>query len=90
MIPFHLELLKGEGEDTTVCLLSLLGGLSTTPLSIGTFEKSMVEKASSVEKMKNPLLFTKDGLGFTDPNDSVFVSTSKNDSNMLEHDCSNI
>jgi hypothetical protein len=50
----------------------------------------MVEEASSAKKMKNPLLFTKDGPGFTDPNDSVFVSTTKNDSNMLEHDCSNI
>jgi hypothetical protein len=65
-------------------------GLSTTPSSIGAFEKSMVEKASSVEKMKNPLLFTKDGPGFTDPNDSIFVSTTKNDSNKVDHDCSNI
>jgi hypothetical protein len=90
LIPFHLELLKGEGEDTPVYLLLLHRGLSTTPSSIGAFEKSMVEKASSAEKMKNPLLFTRDGPGFTDPNDSMFVSTTKNDSNMVEHDCSTI
>jgi hypothetical protein len=34
--------------------------------------------------MKNPLLFTKDGPALTDPNDSVFVSEAKNDSNMVE------
>jgi hypothetical protein len=84
-IPFHLELFKGEGKHTTVSLLSLLGGLSTIPSSIGAFEKSMVEEASSAEKMKNPLLFTKDSPGFTDPNDSVVVSPTKNDSNLVEH-----
>jgi hypothetical protein len=44
-IPFLFELLKGEGEHTIVCPTSLLGGLSTTPSSIGALEKSIVEEA---------------------------------------------
>jgi hypothetical protein len=56
-IPFLFELFKGEGEHTIVCPTSLLGGLSTTPLSIVALEKSMVEEASAAENMKNPLLF---------------------------------
>jgi hypothetical protein len=64
-------------------------GLSTTPSSIGALEKSMVEEASAAENMKNPLLFAKEGPRFLDPNDSVLVVPTKNDSDMLEHDCSN-
>jgi hypothetical protein len=86
---FLLELLKGEEEHTIVCPTSLLGGLSTTPLSIGALEKSMVEEASTAKNMKNPLLFPKEGPRFPDPNDSVLVAPTKNDSDMLEHDCSN-
>jgi hypothetical protein len=88
-IPFFLELLKGEGEHTIVCPTSLLGGLSTTPSSIGALEKSIVEEASVVENMKNPLLFPKEGLGFPDPNDSMLVAPTKNDYDLVEHDCSN-
>jgi hypothetical protein len=87
--PFLLEFLKGEGEHTIVCPTSLLGGLSTTPSSIGALEKSMVEEASAAENMKNPLLFAKEGPRFPDPNDSVLVAHTKNDSDILEHDCSN-
>jgi hypothetical protein len=68
-ILFLLELFKGKEEHTIVCPMSLLGGLSTTPSSIGTLEKSLVEEASTVENMKNPLLFPKEGPGFPTPND---------------------
>jgi hypothetical protein len=88
-IPFLFELLKGEGEHTIVCPTSLLRGLSTTPSSIGALEKSIVEEASAVENMKNPLLFPKEGPPFPDPNDSVLVAPTKNDSDLVEHDCSN-
>ena len=72
-----------------VCLTSLLGGLSTIPSSIGALEKSIVEEASIAENMKNPLLFPKEGHGFPDPNDSVLVAPTKNDSDLVEQDCSN-
>jgi hypothetical protein len=88
-IPFFLELLKGEGEHTIVCPTSLLGGLSTTPSSIAALEKSMVEEASASENMKNPLLFPKEGPSFPNPNDSMLVAPTKNDFDMLEHDCYN-
>jgi hypothetical protein len=88
-IPILFELLKEEGKHTIVCLTSLLGGLSTTPSLIGALEKSRVEEASAAENMKNPLLFPKEGPGFPDPNDSVLVAPTKNDSDLVEHDCSN-
>jgi hypothetical protein len=66
----------------------LLGRQSTAPSSIAAFEKSIVEDASAVENMKKPLLFTNDGPAFPDPNDSVLVAFTKNNSDKLEQDCS--
>jgi hypothetical protein len=78
------EVLKGDGEQTVVQTMSLLGGLSTTPSWSGALEKSIVDEASAAENMKNPLLFPSEGPGFPDPNDSVLVAPTKIDSDMIK------
>jgi hypothetical protein len=88
---FHPLMSSSKGRESTkeICPISLFKGLSTTPSSITALEKSIIEDTSTVENMKKSLLFTNDDLAFPYSNDSVLVPPTKDDSDILDQDCSN-